>query len=59
MTQYETYENAFKRIFSSDTLNKLKILAKDKDYNISLSAFLKHIIDELYDIKYNSKIKGQ
>lgn len=57
--QYKSYEYAFKRLFSTDTINKLKRLAKDGDYNMPLAAFLKYVVDEIYDLKYNSKVSGQ
>lgn len=55
--KYKTYEEAFKRIASSDTINKLKILAKDR--NMSLSAYLKFIINEFYDFKFYNKVGPQ
>lgn len=36
---------------------KLKILANDN--KMSLTEYLSFIINELFDLKYNSKIKGQ
>lgn len=55
--KYKTYEEAFKRIASTDTINKLKRLSQDK--NMSLSAYLRFIINDLYDLRFYSNVVPQ